>query len=129
MKTSSGSDSGFTEDRAIGMVRSSVPQPARITSPGGGAVTRQRAALQGAALAATPSGFGASGLTATAADNQVRSAGRFTSSPTNRLAISLSAGRSADLRAAFFVNATSLATALGTTAPTSSLVPAPGAPA
>ena len=64
----------------------------------------------GADLAASPQG-----LTATAAHNLYRSAGRSASLPTNRLPDSLPAQCPADLHASFAVDAASLTTSPGTT--------------
>ena len=153
VRTSSGSDSGFTADRAIGSARSSVASSENfllsVVSLGRGGVTRQ-----GAALAASPSeaeratnrsetprsdcrnlilqersGGEAQlclillrrersrsideGLTATAADNRSRSAGRLASSPTYRPANSLSAKLPADLLASIAVGVSSPRRAVG----------------
>ncbi len=80
---------------------------------GRSAVTRQ-----GAALAASPQG-----LTATAADNQNRSAGSFAFSPTYSPVSSVSARLPAHLRAAVSVTVSSLDASRRTTDPVSSLPP------
>jgi hypothetical protein len=83
-------------------------------------VTRRAAAGRGRGAFAT------SALTRIAADNQARSAGRFASSPTYRPAASLPARCPADLRAAFFVSATSRESASRTADSASSASPQNG---
>jgi hypothetical protein len=190
VKTSSGSDSGFTADRAIGSARSSVasssdrsfkdcarlasladgangalnlraPSLDSVSGPfglvllpapesgaahvcfsssapsGRGAVIRR--ARSEAELTASPSeqasrsdssaqrasgkAFMANALTATAADNLLRSAGSFVSSPTYRPVPSFSTRLPADLHASIAVDPSSHRATPGTAAPASSASP------